>query len=217
MPPGIFLNGCRSIQRRGDLRPTRKLPQSFGFVENDLRTSVHVPATALNLCPCPFCNGRSFQSIQAITPRKDKLQLLREHNWLAIANLVNDLYAHGDTRSPTLKKSCGSDAQSPGFNSPESGRVSGHQHQPVFEVLWDTDDFPDLLFGENGGKSARVFGQVEADLDLLVHNMFVEKAQAGQNQAATGRRIALFVFQIQQVILDHLLGDGFRRLLVVFG
>ena len=69
----------------------------------DLRTSVHVPATALNLCPCPFCNGQSFQAIQAITPRRDKLQMLREHNWLAIANLVNDLYANGYT-IPNLEK-----------------------------------------------------------------------------------------------------------------
>ncbi len=69
----------------------------------DLRSSVHVPATALNLCPCPFCRGRSFQSIQAITPRRDKLQLLREHNWLAIANVVNDLYANGYT-IPNLEK-----------------------------------------------------------------------------------------------------------------
>ncbi|WP_319408726.1 hypothetical protein [uncultured Desulfosarcina sp.] len=69
----------------------------------DLRTSVHVPPTALNLCPCPFCNGQSFQAIQAITPRRDKLQMLREHNWLAIANLVNDLYANGYT-IPNLEK-----------------------------------------------------------------------------------------------------------------
>jgi hypothetical protein len=69
----------------------------------DVRSSVHVPATALNLCPCPFCNGRSFQSIQAISPRRNKLQMLREHNWLAIANSVNDLYAAGDT-IPNLEK-----------------------------------------------------------------------------------------------------------------
>jgi len=75
----------------------------FDLSRTDLRSSVHVPTTALNLCPCPFCGGRSFQSIQAITPRKDKLQLLREHNWLAITNLVNDLYANGDT-IPNLEK-----------------------------------------------------------------------------------------------------------------
>ena len=64
---------------------------------------VHLPATELNLCTCPFCSGQSYQSIQAITPRKDKLQFLREHNWLAIANLVNELYANGYT-IPNLEK-----------------------------------------------------------------------------------------------------------------
>jgi queuine/archaeosine tRNA-ribosyltransferase len=69
----------------------------------DLRNSVCVPETAFNLCPCPFCSGRSFQSIQTMEPRRDKVRLLREHNWLAIANLVADLYAHGDT-IPNLEK-----------------------------------------------------------------------------------------------------------------
>jgi hypothetical protein len=69
----------------------------------DLRSSVHVPATALNLCQCPFCRGRSFQSIQALAPRRDKLQLIREHNWLALSNLVNDLYSKGYT-IPNLEK-----------------------------------------------------------------------------------------------------------------
>jgi hypothetical protein len=62
----------------------------------DLRSSINVPADALNLCPCPFCRGRSFHSIQTLTPRKDKVKLLREHNWLAIENVVADLYAVGD-------------------------------------------------------------------------------------------------------------------------
>jgi hypothetical protein len=38
-----------------------------------------------------------------MNPRKDKLQFLREHNWLALSNLVADLYAHGDT-IPNLEK-----------------------------------------------------------------------------------------------------------------
>jgi len=75
----------------------------FDLSRTDLCASVNVPSTALNLCPCPFCSGRSFQSIRAINPRRDKLQFLREHNWLAIANLVNDLYANGDT-IPNLEK-----------------------------------------------------------------------------------------------------------------
>jgi queuine/archaeosine tRNA-ribosyltransferase len=69
----------------------------FDLSRTDLRSSVHVPATAFNLCQCPFCRGRSFQSIQALAPRRDKLQLLREHNWLALSNLVADLYANGYT------------------------------------------------------------------------------------------------------------------------
>ena len=76
----------------------------FDLSRTDLRSSVHVSTNALNLCPCPFCRGRSFQSIQAITPRKDKVQMLREHNWLAIANLVNDLYANGYTISNLEKE-----------------------------------------------------------------------------------------------------------------
>ncbi|WP_155305030.1 hypothetical protein [Desulfosarcina widdelii] len=75
----------------------------FDLSRTDLRAYVQVPATKLNPCPCPFCRGRSFQSIQAIAPRKDKLQFLREHNWLAIANLANELYANGYT-IPNLEK-----------------------------------------------------------------------------------------------------------------
>ena len=75
----------------------------FDLSRTDLRASVNVPSTALNVCPCPFCSGRSFQSIQAISPRRDKLQFLREHNWLAIANLIADLYAHANT-IPNLEK-----------------------------------------------------------------------------------------------------------------
>ncbi len=69
----------------------------------DLRSSIHLPAGVMNLCPCPFCQGRSFASIQALSPRRDKLRLLREHNWLAIANVVAELYANGDT-IPNLEK-----------------------------------------------------------------------------------------------------------------
>jgi queuine/archaeosine tRNA-ribosyltransferase len=69
----------------------------------DLRSSIHLQAGVMNLCPCPFCQGRSFASIQALSPRRDKLRLLREHNWLAIANVVAELYANGDT-IPNLEK-----------------------------------------------------------------------------------------------------------------
>lgn len=69
----------------------------------DLRPSISLPAAALNLCPCPFCGGRSFHSIQTLAPRRDKVRLLREHNWLAISNVIADLYANGNT-IPNLEK-----------------------------------------------------------------------------------------------------------------
>ena len=69
----------------------------------DLRSSIHLPAGLMNLCPCQFCQGRSFASIQTLAPRRDKVRLLREHNWLAIANVVADLYANGNT-IPSLEK-----------------------------------------------------------------------------------------------------------------
>ena len=104
MPPGICLNGYRSIQRPGDSRLTKKASSTPWICRE--QTCGHpfmCRQTALNLCPCPFCRGRSFQSIQAMAPRRDKLQLLREHNWLAIENVVADLYANGDT-IPNLEK-----------------------------------------------------------------------------------------------------------------
>ena len=63
----------------------------------DLRSSIHIPSDALNLCPCPYCRGRSFHSIQTLAPRRDKVRLLRQHNWWAIENVVADLYANGAT------------------------------------------------------------------------------------------------------------------------
>ena len=87
----------------------------------------------------------------------------------------------------------------------------------MFGVFGAVDNLPDLIFGEHGGKLAGFLTQAETNLKLLVQNVFVEKAQAGQNEAATGRSIAPVVFQIEQIVLDHLLGDGFRRGLVVPG
>ena len=87
----------------------------------------------------------------------------------------------------------------------------------MLDVFRAVDNLPDLIFGEHGGKLAGFLAQAEADLKVLIQNVFVEKAQAGQNQTATGGRIAPVVFQIEQIVLDHLLGDGFRRRLVVPG
>lgn len=61
----------------------------------DLRPKIYVPQNALNPCICPYCSGRNFASIHTLDPRKDKVKLLRQHNWWAIENVVADLYANG--------------------------------------------------------------------------------------------------------------------------
>jgi hypothetical protein len=61
----------------------------------DLRPKIHVPKNALNPCICPYCSGRNFASIHTLDPRKDKVKLLRKHNWWTIENVVDDLYANG--------------------------------------------------------------------------------------------------------------------------
>ncbi len=58
---------------RIDLRPNRKLDPGF-----------------CNDCPCPFCSGQSFTEIQGM-PKKQKFELLRQHNWWAIDRVVTDL------------------------------------------------------------------------------------------------------------------------------
>ena len=47
--------------------------------------------------------------------------------------------------------------------------------------------------------------------------MVVEKAQPAQGAGAAVGSIALVIFKIQQIILNHLVCDFDRRLLVVFG
>lgn len=60
----------------------------------DLRPKIHVPRNALNPCLCPYCSGRNFSSIHTLDPRKDKVNLLRKHNWWAITHVVADLWAN---------------------------------------------------------------------------------------------------------------------------
>ena len=59
-----------------------------------LKTGIHIPDGEINDCPCPFCRGQGFTAIQALLPRKDKVDLLRRHNWWAIDNLVADMWAN---------------------------------------------------------------------------------------------------------------------------
>ena len=47
----------------------------------------------------------------------------------------------------------------------------------MFQIFRSTDDFPDLLLGQHGGKLARFFCQTEANGYLLVQDVGVKKAQ----------------------------------------
>lgn len=52
---------------------------------------------------------------------------------------------------------------------------------------------------------------------LSIGHMIVKKSQSGHHSGTGAGGIALIVFQIQKVILDHLLGERIRRLLIVPG
>jgi hypothetical protein len=56
----------------------------------------NVNAVKKNPCKCQFCGGRSFHTIHRIVPPKAKVQLLLQHNYLMIENLVKDLFAKGE-------------------------------------------------------------------------------------------------------------------------
>jgi hypothetical protein len=68
--------------RSGDLRRRK------------LKTGIHIPAEDANDCLCPYCRGRSFVALQALEPRKVKVDLLRRHNWWALKSVVDDLRAN---------------------------------------------------------------------------------------------------------------------------
>ncbi len=44
-----------------------------------------------NDCPCPYCTGKTFNEIKNMV-FKDKLSLLRNHNWWVLENIFHDLY-----------------------------------------------------------------------------------------------------------------------------
>jgi tRNA-guanine family transglycosylase len=46
-----------------------------------------------NNCSCPNCHGRNFVEIQALAPRKDKVDMLRRHNWWALNNAIGEVWA----------------------------------------------------------------------------------------------------------------------------
>jgi tRNA-guanine family transglycosylase len=55
-----------------------------------LQPEITIPDDAENKCPCPFCSGQNFATIQGLE-RKIKTRLLREHNWWSVCNVFSDL------------------------------------------------------------------------------------------------------------------------------
>lgn len=68
----------------------------------DLRRSAKFDPEIVNDCQCPYCQSRSFTKIQNL-PNKEKFELLRQHNWWAIDNVVADLWANS-TNLPQLER-----------------------------------------------------------------------------------------------------------------
>jgi queuine/archaeosine tRNA-ribosyltransferase len=55
-----------------------------------LQPEITIPDDAENKCPCPFCSGQNFATIQGLE-RKIKTRLLREHNWWSVCKVFSDL------------------------------------------------------------------------------------------------------------------------------
>jgi len=62
----------------------------FNLSRVKLHLNVNIPHDAENKCPCPFCGGQSFATIQGLE-RKIKTRLLREHNWWSVCKVFSDL------------------------------------------------------------------------------------------------------------------------------
>ena len=58
-----------------------------------LTPTMTIDSGPVNDCPCPFCQGGSFTQIQGL-PRRDKVDLLRKHNWWVLDQACRDLYAN---------------------------------------------------------------------------------------------------------------------------
>lgn len=63
----------------------------------DLSREIVTPSAIINPdlvndCPCPFCQGIRFSNIQGL-PRKEKIDLLRKHNWWVMDRACHDFYA----------------------------------------------------------------------------------------------------------------------------
>jgi tRNA-guanine family transglycosylase len=55
-----------------------------------LQPKIKIQEDAENKCPCPFCDGLNFATIEGLE-RRNKISLLREHNWWSVCKVFSDL------------------------------------------------------------------------------------------------------------------------------
>ena len=65
----------------------------FDLSREKLGSRVIINHAMGNDCPCPYCNGKSFEQIKNMQPG-DKIPLLRNHDWWVLDRAFRDLYEH---------------------------------------------------------------------------------------------------------------------------
>lgn len=103
------------------------------------------------------------------------------------------------------------------FHRSKSSGIGGHENESVFEVLCGVDDFPDVLLTKHRGELSVFSSDLAVKRDGLFNNMSVEKPQSCCHSATTAGRVALLIFQIQQIVFDLVFGETLRRLVIVLG
>jgi len=103
------------------------------------------------------------------------------------------------------------------FHRSKSSGIGGHENESVFEVLCGVDDFPDVLLTKHRGELSVFSSDLAVKRDGLFNNMSVEKPQSCCHSATTAGRVALLIFQIQQIVFDLVFAETVRRLVIVLG
>ncbi len=103
------------------------------------------------------------------------------------------------------------------FHRSKSGGIGGHENESVFEMLCGVDDFPDVLLTKHRGELSVFSSDLAVKGDGLFNNMSVEKPQSCCHSTTTAGRVALLIFQIQQIVFDLVFGETVRRLVIVLG
>jgi hypothetical protein len=65
----------------------------FDLSRENLASTVIANPSLANDCPCPYCRNTSFTQIIDL-PFKQRVFLLREHNWWVLEKAFRDLYDH---------------------------------------------------------------------------------------------------------------------------